>query len=64
MDIDSASRKKQGSDDLEEYNLDEYDKEAKAPGMMIVQIYQFVMTYHSYRCGRIQQYQRPDLLQR
>jgi len=42
MDIDSASRKKQGLDDLEQYKLDEYDNEAKAPGMMIVQIHRFL----------------------
>lgn len=39
MDIDSGSRKKQGSDDLEQYKLDEYDNEAKASGMMIANIF-------------------------
>lgn len=35
MDIDSGSRKEKGTDDLEQYKLDEYDDEAKSSSMII-----------------------------
>jgi hypothetical protein len=63
MDIDSGSRKKQVADGLDQYKLDEYDDEAKTSSTMI-KLMIVLLIYCLLRYGHIQQYQRPDVLQR